>query len=194
LSPRPIEFPVEGLSDGVVRLRLIADADLPAIVAAARDPEIPRWTRVPEPYGEEHARQFQRSATIGLAAGTDLPVLIADAADDRLLGAVGLHGLDPSTGRCHAGYWVAAEARHRGIASRALGLLCGYGFDELDVKRIEVWIDPENVASLRVAERVGFTREGLLRSFMPIAGRRRDMLMYSLLPGELSVAERALRS
>jgi [ribosomal protein S5]-alanine N-acetyltransferase len=64
-------------------------------------------------------------------------------------------------------------------------LICGYAFGELDVKRIELWIDPENKPSLGVAEALGFTREGLLRSFMPIRGQRRDMLMYSLLPGEL---------
>ena len=53
------------------------------------------------------------------------------------------------------------------------------------MKRIELWIEPSNVASLTVAERAGFTREGLLRSFMEIGGERRDMLMYSLLPGDL---------
>jgi RimJ/RimL family protein N-acetyltransferase len=185
LSPRPIEFPVEGLSDGVVRLRLLAEADVSAITAAVQDPEIPRWTTVPRPYGEGDARQFLRSAITGLAAGTDLATAIVDADDGRLLGAIGLHGLDPATGRSHAGYWVAAEARRRGAASRALRLLCGYGFEQLGVERIELWIDPQNAASLRVAERVGFRREGLLRSFMPIQGERRDMLMFSLLPGEL---------
>ncbi|MGH2953257.1 MAG: GNAT family N-acetyltransferase [Solirubrobacterales bacterium] len=186
MSPRPIEFPVEGLSDGVVRLRLLTDADLPAIVDAAQDPEIPRWTTVPHPYGTNDARHFLRTATAGREAGTDLAVLIVDPGDDRLLGAVGLHGIDPATGRCHAGYWVAADARRRGGASRALRLLCGFAFEELDVKRIEVWIDPGNAPSLRVAESVGFVREGLLRSFMPIRGERRDMLVYSLLPGEQS--------
>ena len=185
MSPRPIEFPVEGLSDGVVRLRLMGDADLPAIVAAVQDPEIPRYTTVPDTYGEEEARHWQRMATTGVAAGTDLPTLIVAADDDRLLGAVGVHGLDPATGRCSAGYWVAAPARGRGVASRALALLCRYAFEQLEVKRIELWIDPENAPSLGVARRVGFSREGLLRSFMPIKGRRRDMLMYSLLPGEL---------
>jgi RimJ/RimL family protein N-acetyltransferase len=194
VSPRPIEFPVEGLSDGVVRLRLMAEADLPAIVDSVQDPEIPRWTTVPSRYGPEDARQFHRTAAAGMEAGTDLPVLIVDAEDDRVLGAVGVHGIDPATGRCHAGYWVAAGARGRGIASRGLGLLCRYAFDEVEVKRIELWIDPQNVASVRVAEKLGFRREGLLRSFMPIAGERRDMLMYSLLPGELSAGDRALGS
>jgi len=185
VSPKRIEFPVEGLGDGVVALRLMSEADVPAIVAAVQDPEIPRYTRVPDSYGEEEARQWQRMASTGLRTGTELPTLVVDVADGRLLGAVGLHNLDLETGRCSAGYWVAAAERRRGVARRALMLLCAYAFAELDVKRIELWIEPGNAASLRVAESVGFSREGLLRSFMHIGGRRRDMLMYSLLPGEL---------
>jgi RimJ/RimL family protein N-acetyltransferase len=185
LSPAPIEFPVEGLSDAVVRLRLMTEADLPAIVEAVQDPAIPRYTTVPDPYGEQEARQWQRMATTGLRAGTELPTVIVDADDDTLLGAVGVHNLDPASGRCSAGYWVAAPARRRGVARRALELLCAFAFTELGVKRIELWIEPGNAASLGVAEAVGFTREGLLRSFMQVGGRRRDMLMYSLLPTDL---------
>jgi ribosomal-protein-alanine N-acetyltransferase len=185
LSPRPISFPVEGLDDGIVRLRLMTEADVPAVVEAVQDPEIPRWTRVPVPYGEGDARQFRRITYNGLEAGTDLAALIVSADEGELLGAVGIHGIEPESGRCSAGYWVTASARGRGVASRALRLICGYAFDELRVQRIELWIDPENKPSLSVAETVGFTREGLLRSFMSIKGQRRDMLMYSLLPGEL---------
>jgi ribosomal-protein-alanine N-acetyltransferase len=185
VSPRPISFPVEVLDDGVVRLRLMVQADVPAIVEAVQDPEIPRWTRVPTPYGPGDARQFQRMVSTGIQSGTDLAALIVSADGDEVLGAVGIHGIDPESARCSAGYWVAAKARGRGIAARAMRLLCGYAFAELGIKRVELWIDPENKASLGVAEAVGFTREGLLRSFMPIQGERRDMLMYSLLPGEL---------
>jgi RimJ/RimL family protein N-acetyltransferase len=166
-------------------LRLISDADIPAIVAAVQDPEIPRYTNVPDPYGEAEARHWQRMASTGLEAGTDLPALVVDAADGRLLGAVGIHNLDPASGRCTAGYWVAAPERGRGVARRGLALLSDYAFAELGAARIELWIEPENAASLRVAEAVGFRREGLLRSFMPINEVRRDMLMYSLLPDEL---------
>lgn len=185
MSPAPIEFPVEGLSDGVVRLRLMADADLPAIVEAVQDPDIVRWTLIPSPYGDEEARQWQRTAAAGIAGGTDLPTVVVDADDGRLLGAVGVHGLDPETGRCFSGYWVTAGERGRGVAARALALLSRFAFEELGVSRIELWVMPENEASLRVAERVGFAREGLLRSYMPVRGERRDMLMYSLLPGEV---------
>jgi RimJ/RimL family protein N-acetyltransferase len=124
-------------------------------------------------------------ATTGVSAGTELPTLIVDAADDTLLGTVGLHNLDPESGRCSAGYWVAAPARSRGVARRGLELLSRFAFDQLAVKRIELWIEPVNRGSLRVAEAVGFTREGLLRSYMQVSGERRDMLMYSLLPNDI---------
>jgi RimJ/RimL family protein N-acetyltransferase len=180
-----IEFPVEGLSDGVVRLRLIADADLPAIVDAVQDPDIPRFTTVPQPYREDEARLWQRTAAAAMRSGSGLPTLIVGEEDGALLGSVGVHNIDPESGRCSAGYWVAAPARGRGVASRGLRLICAYAFAELGVQRIELWIEPANASSLRVAEAVGFHREGLLRSFMHVGGERRDMLMYSLLPDDL---------
>ena len=67
-----IEFPVDALSDGVVHLRLIAEADIPAIVDAVQDPEIPRWTRVPQPYtlsaAIPGARQTRPAAVRGRCA------------------------------------------------------------------------------------------------------------------------------
>ena len=185
MSPAAIEFPIEGLSDGTVRLRLIADADVPAITAACQDPEIVRYTTIPSPYELHHAREWQLRSEAGRTAGTDIGALIVDADSDGLLGSVGMHGLDPATGRAAAGYWVAAHARRQGVATRGVRLLCTFAFGELGVERIELWIEPQNEPSRRVAERVGFHSEGLLRSFMPVQGIRRDMLIYSLLPGDL---------
>jgi ribosomal-protein-alanine N-acetyltransferase len=185
VSPRPIQFPVEGLTDGTVRLRLMSDDDVDAVAEACRDPEIARFTTIPSPYRPRHAREWLVHSRGGLESGTDLHTLIVDPADDELLGSAGISGLDLATGRCAFGYWVTAQARGRGVATRALRLLSRFAFHDLEVQRVELWIDPENAASLRVAERVGFSREGLLRSFMPINGVRRDMLMYSLLPGDV---------
>ena len=186
MAPAPIELPVEGLSDGVVRLRPMTDADVEAVAAACQDPEIARFTSVPIPYEERHAREWMRASQTGIAAGTDLALVVTSAEGDHVVGSVGLHSIDPRNGRCAAGYWIAREARSQGVAGRALALVCAFAFGELSVSRIELWIAPENPASIAVAERVGFTREGLLRSFMTIGGERRDMLMYSLLPGELA--------
>ena len=86
----------------------------------------------------------------------------------------------------HIGYWVARHARGRGVATRALRTLCRWALTELGLQRLELVTDPENRASHRVAENVGFRREGVLRSHLEHRdGRRRDSVMFSLLPGEL---------
>ena len=123
MSPKPIEFPVDGLSDGVVHLRLIAEADIPAIVDAVQDPEIPRWTRVPDPYGEEDGRHFHRMATTGREAGTDLATVIVDADDGHLLGTIALHNIDPENGRCTGGYWIAAPEKRSALSQAKMQLL-----------------------------------------------------------------------
>jgi RimJ/RimL family protein N-acetyltransferase len=185
VGDRPIEFPVEGLSDGVVRLRLMAEADLPAIVAACQDPEIPRWTRVPEHYGESEARSWFEQETAQRSRGEQLGLLIVDPGNGRLLGSVGIVHVDQQEGRCELGYWMARDSRGRGLATRAVRLLSGWTFENLSVDRIEIHAEPENAASRRVAEQAGFTLEGVLRSYLVNKGLRRDAASYSLLRGEL---------
>jgi RimJ/RimL family protein N-acetyltransferase len=84
---------------------------------------------------------------------------------------------------------MAAGSRGRGICTRALRVLSRFGLDELGLQRLELITDPDNVASQRVAEKVGFQREGLLRAHLRHPdGRIRDSVMYGLLPGELREA------
>jgi RimJ/RimL family protein N-acetyltransferase len=84
---------------------------------------------------------------------------------------------------------MAAESRGRGICTRALRILSRFGLDELQLLRLDLITDPDNVASQRVALKVGFQREGVLRAHLRHPdGRVRDSVMYSLLPGELREA------
>jgi RimJ/RimL family protein N-acetyltransferase len=185
LSPRPIELPVEGLCDGAVRLRVPAEADVPRIVEACRDPLIARYTTVPPDYQPNHALEWMQRGLAGVTSGTDMQLVIADAGDDDVLGTISLHEINRLTNRAVAGYFTAPWARGRGVATRALRLICRHAFDDLRLDRVEVTIEPGNGPSRAVAEAVGFREEGLLRSYLPISGSRRDMLMYSLLPGDL---------
>ena len=61
------------LKDGIIALRPITEDDIPAVVAACQDPEIPRWTRVPSPYAEADARGF-------LSRASDVSAIVADRA------------------------------------------------------------------------------------------------------------------
>lgn len=185
MSPRSIELPVEGLTDGTVRLRPGADSDVERITEICHDPEITRWTTIPPAQRPTQTLAWIHRGSAGLAAGTDLSLIIADAATGEPLGTIGLHEVNHATGRAVAGYVVAAEERRRGTASRALELICRFAFSELRLERIEVTIEPENAPSRATAKSVGFREEGLLRSYMTIAGERRDMVMYSLLRGDM---------
>ena len=180
----PIEFPIGGIVAGGIRIRLRSDADLPAIVAACRDPEIPRWTRVPSDYDENAARDWSVRAANEQANGDSLSVLVTDAGDDGLLGSIGIVAIDWEEGRCDIGYWMAAEARGRGVATRAVRALAEWTFANLPMQRINICAEPANAASRRVAEKAGFTFEGILRSWHVNKDRRADCAMYSLLPGE----------
>jgi RimJ/RimL family protein N-acetyltransferase len=181
LTIAPIEFPVEGLSDGVIRLRLPADQDIPAIVRACRDPAIQRYTTVPEPYGEAEARGHIDRAAAGVAEGLSLNVATVDAETGEWLGNAGIRRHSSDAGRWSIGYLVAPWARGRGLAERSVRLLCRFGFDELGAERIEITAEPENEASLRVAQKAGFQREGLLHAYLVVKGVRRDAVMFALL-------------
>ena len=170
--------PPEPLRDELILLREWREGDIPTLVRELQDPEIVRWTRVPSPYSEQDARDFivrHRRQETGFA--------IVPAGGGEPIGAVGIRDVGERTGRL--GYWVAASARARGVATRAVRLVARWAFEDLGLARVELVTDPANQASQRAAERAGFTREGVLRSYLEIKGRRRDAVMFSLLPGEL---------
>jgi RimJ/RimL family protein N-acetyltransferase len=182
----PIEFPVAGLGDGVIRIRLLAESDVPAITDACQDPGIQRFTTVPSPYEPRHAHAYVARSHAGAREGTALAGVVVAPDDGRLLGSAGIHEIDRErTGRAQIGYWVVPAERGAGVATRAVRLLSAWAFEALGLARLEITVEPINAASVAVAERAGFTREGLLRSYMPAGGMRRDMLMYSLLPDDL---------
>lgn len=169
------------LTDGHVALRSPEVRDVPAITDACQDPEIGRWTRVPWPYREEHARAWIEAQPEDAALG----LLVVGADSDELLGSVGLVKVDLGHRRAEAGFWTAPWARRGGVASRAVRLLARWSFEVLDLARVQAMAHRENEASQRTLERAGFVREGLLRSYEEIKGERWDLAVFSLLEGEL---------
>ena len=170
------------LSDGLVLLRPLEPADVPAIAAACVDPEIARFTtEVPQPYTEADARGFVAFAATQWSTGKNRPLAIADASEGMFLGAI-----EVRLGDCGSiGYWVAPEARGRGVATRALVLLSRWAVTEGGVERLELTTHPENIPSQRAAEKAGFTREGVLRSHTRFREGRRDSVLFSFLPSDL---------
>jgi RimJ/RimL family protein N-acetyltransferase len=154
-----LALPDPPLSDGVVALRAWTPADVPALVEACQDPEIPRWTPVPSPYGETEARAYLRRAADGWDGGARATFAVVDAGDrGPPLGAADLHAFDWDLRVADVGYWVAAPARGRGVARRAVELLAGWAFGTLGLERLELHANEGNAASQAVARRAGFAR------------------------------------
>jgi RimJ/RimL family protein N-acetyltransferase len=168
------------LLDGDLALRPWTEDDVPALAVAINDPEIAHWIAlIPHPYTEDDAREFL-SGDVAAAEHR-----LAITLDGDVVGGIGM-GVNSHEHRGTIGYWVAAPARRNGICTRALRLLCRHALDELELQRLELITDRDNVASQRVAEKVGFQREGVLRAHIRHPdGRIRDSVMFSLLPGEL---------
>jgi RimJ/RimL family protein N-acetyltransferase len=164
----------------------VASRRLPALETACQDPEISHWIPfVPHPYTRADAEHYVR-ACVASDEAERRPFAIVDPSG-HLLGSIDLR-INSHQYRGHVGYWVAAPARGRGVCTDALRLLSRWALDELELQRLELITDPDNLASQRVAEKVGFQREGVLRAHLRHPdGRIRDSVMFSLLPGELRI-------
>jgi RimJ/RimL family protein N-acetyltransferase len=155
----PIDPPT--LRDGALTLRPPRPEDADAVTAACQDPEIPRWTTVPSPYRREHAEEWLGRIPGQARAGRAVSLLAFE--DGRLAGSFSLMEIDLGSGYGEIGYWVAAEARGRGVATRATRLLHEWGRDALGLTRLEILPHRDNAASRRVAERCGYAPTGELR-------------------------------
>jgi len=171
----------EVLTDRVVALRPWRRRDAAELVSCIDgDPEIAVWLdQVPQPYRMADALAY--IGGIGESA-----FAITEASSGRVVGSIGVRFNDEGD-IGELGYWVRADARGRGFTTRAVVLACRWAFARDGVARLQLRADVDNVGSRRVAEKVGFTLEGVLRSahWNSRLGRRQHHALYSLLPGEL---------
>ncbi|TKV30003.1 GNAT family N-acetyltransferase [Arthrobacter sp. NamB2] len=146
----------------------------------ATDPYVPLIGTLPALCNQAEAlayigRQRQRHPE-----GTGFSFAICDASSGDALGIIGLWLRDYGLGRAQAGYAVAPAARGRSVASDALRALSLFAWTLQDLHRVELHIEPWNTGSIAVARNAGFTYEGLLRGYLEIGGKRRDLGSYSL--------------
>jgi len=112
---------------------------------------------------------------------------IVDRADqDVFLGGCGLNHINRTHRLANLGYWVRRSRAGRGIASRAAILVAEFGLGEAGFERIEIVVQPRNVASIRVAEKTGARREALLRNRLWTGGRSHEAVMFSIVKSDLS--------
>ena len=163
--------------------------DVPAIVAACNDPEIGRWTTVPSPYTERDARAWLERCETAWTDGA-APLAVVERASGELAAAITLwlHGRVGELG-----YWAAPRTAAAATCRGPCGSLCAWAFDELGCRECSSARSRATVSE-RVAEKCGFTREGVLRAWMEQRGERRDVTMWSLPTRRSRVAPSSRRS
>ncbi|MFC8296644.1 GNAT family N-acetyltransferase [Micromonospora orduensis] len=181
--PQPTLF--AGADAGELRLRPMEEQDLDALVRTCRDPETIRWTTVPDPYDHADARWYQDHCRELWARGDAACFAIADP-DDRYAGSIDLRLSPADPLLADVGFMTAPTARGRGYMPAALLALSAWGFTALGLARIEWKAHVGNNASHRVAEKAGFSFEGIARGGIPHRGGRADVWIAALLAEDLA--------
>ena len=177
------------LKSGSVTLRAVTLADAPDIADGCDDSEMARWTTIPTPYGLEDAFAYVECRS-GSAADADWARWAIET-DGRWSGNISLRS--DGDGLAEIGYLVAPWARSRGVASQAAWLVCDWGFG-VGLTVIAWHAAVGNIASRRVAEKVGFTvSPGVMRRRMVLRGQRVDIWVGDLLPEDLVARDQILQ-
>jgi RimJ/RimL family protein N-acetyltransferase len=168
---------------GEVRLKLLDQRWVEDVADLVADPQVLRFTRVPEPPPQGFARTWIESYETARTDGTREGFAALDG-DGAFLGLGLAPQIDRAASEVELGYIVARAARGQGVATAILRLLTEWAFRELEAQRVILIIDVENQASARVAEHCGYRLEGVMRSLHIKQDRRADVALWSRLPSD----------
>lgn len=188
----PLPFGTE-LSDGRLLLRAWRPGDAPALYEAVRTSadSLGRWLPWCRPgYDLPQAASWIDHCREGWAADEHFAFGVFERDTGALLGSVGLNHRNRLHRSAAMGYWVRHSHQCQGIASQAAALAARFGFEALDLVRIEIVVEPDNHASRRTAERTGARFEAIARHRLWIVDHAADAAVYVLIPSDLAPAPR----
>jgi RimJ/RimL family protein N-acetyltransferase len=178
------DFSAVTLSTSRFTLRPLQPSDAQALYGMYSNPQFMRyWSSAPWTSIDQAERMIANDRQ-DHEAGRHLRLAIIRDADALFVGTCTLFGFGPHGDRAEIGYGIAPQFWGRGYMTEAVGALIAFAFGELGLRRLEADIDPRNAGSARGLEKLGFTREGLLRERWSVAGEVSDSAIYGLLARE----------
>ncbi|WP_309083663.1 GNAT family protein [Chelativorans sp.] len=183
------------LEGALLRLRMPAPHDYPEWAAlrgesrAFLEPWEPKWA--PDELSRASFRQRLRRGRYEYDRGTGVAFFLFEKAGGRLVGGITLSNIRYGVAQsAHVGYWMGERYAGQGLMLDALRQVIPFAFDRLRLHRLEAACIPSNKRSMRLLEKAGFQREGLLRSYLRINGVWQDHHLYALIAGEHQVQPR----
>ena len=174
------------MPNGPARLRPIEEADLDLLSRLDVDPATSQpveWNGFRDPGARR--RRWEQDGWIGLDS-THLAVVLADGTLAGIVSWRTIKAGGPDGGCLEIGALLFPEHRGRGLGTTAQRLLVEYLFATTLANRVQAITDVENLAEQRVLERIGFSREGVMRGLAFIGGRWRDGVLYARLRGDMT--------
>ena len=171
-------FPV--IATDRLLLRQFNETDLEHVYRGLSDPEVISYYGISFSTLEETKKQLNWFSEIE-KSGTGIWWAICSADNTSFYGAVGLYYLKQEHKKAELGFWLVAEQWGRGITTEAVQKVIQFGFDEMDLHRIEAQIETGNNASKRVMKKLFFSYEGTLRDYEIKNGRYISLDIFSML-------------
>jgi ribosomal-protein-alanine N-acetyltransferase len=167
-----------------LRLRELQVADSEAMLETYSDPETMKYWSAKPVVDLNGAREMVQADVDWAAKGDALVWAITNPPSDKVLGKCVLFQFSHENQRAEFGYVINRSHWAKGYMTETLTAIINFAFNELGLHRLEVDTDAENLASLRVMEKLGFTREGLFRDRWRVYGEWQDSAMLALLKPE----------
>lgn len=177
LTARPLE------SERTV-VRPLTENDAEDLLEVFSDAAVMRYWSTPPVESLETVRSMVGRMLEGYREGSFYQLAVVSKADDKVVGTCTLHQIDRQNRRAELGYILGRSSWGKGLMSETLAVLISAASTECGLHRLEADTDPRNTASVRLLERLGFQREGLLRERWIVAGEVSDTAFYGLLASE----------
>ena len=175
---------IEALETERLRLQPVSAAHLDDLMAVSGDPEVTHFLPYATWAGRADAEAWLARVQTLEAGGSARQLVILSRADGRAIGTLLLFRHDAGSRRIELGYVLGRAHWHQGLMHEAAAAACAHAFGPLGLRRIEAEADPDNLASCRLLERLGFRREGRMRQRWTAKGRTYDTCLFGLLAGD----------
>lgn len=161
-----------------LRLRHWNLRDAGCVQSASRDPNISSVTSIEPNCGDFLAADWIKRQLQKVSGQTDLPLCIATSDNDEALGMIGIFGIANSLGIARCGYWIAPGFRGKNYSGKALKIITVWAFEALGLKTLELFIDSQNIASIKAAEFAGYHYDREQSSEIEIKGSHPTMKVF----------------